>query len=373
MFPRRIALIAGTLGKGGAERQLFYQATALHRMGIEVQVITLTSGEFWESELRRAGIRITYAGRRKSPLHRLKEIAEIIRRFGPDIVQSAHFYTNLYAWYAGKKAGVPSIGAVRNDCHSEVGAHPWPIGQFSLLKPDWIAVNSQEAMRGCTIYGRRAETIFYLPNVVDTKHFVQKTGPGIREEVTLMWCGRMVEAKQPSMFVRLILKLREDGFPVRGIMTGDGPLLTRVRTLLQSGEKLAGALHIVGSVDNTAEWYQKADILVLTSRHEGTPNVVLEAMSTGLAIVTTPVGGVRDLFGECSRECIASSGTVADLLKLLQALVGDHSLRLRIGATLRKRAETLFSLDILPNHLEALYKRVLRSRGSANVLAATGQ
>src|SRR5437867_9101972 len=93
----KICFIAGTLGQGGAERQLFYVVRMLARLGAEVRVLCLTEREFWEKKIIAAGVAVTYVGRSKSRLLRLARMAAALRRFRPDVVQSQHFYTNLYS------------------------------------------------------------------------------------------------------------------------------------------------------------------------------------------------------------------------------------------------------------------------------------
>src|SRR5262249_42873838 len=67
----RVAMVAGTLGQGGAEKQLVYIANALHQAGVEVRVYSLTRGEFYESSLRALGIAPIWIGRFNTPLARV--------------------------------------------------------------------------------------------------------------------------------------------------------------------------------------------------------------------------------------------------------------------------------------------------------------
>jgi len=360
VLPRRIAFVAGTLGKGGAEQQLYYQVVTLKRAGTDVAVISLTRGEYWEAELKRAGVEVLFAGDSGSRLNRMLRVGSLARDFRPDVVQSAHFYTNIYVWFAGRCAGVPSIGAVRSDCRSEVRAHAWPMGVLCLMAPKWIAANSREAVGAAEGYGRKRESILYLPNVIDTDRFQPKRYSEAPDEIRLIWCGRMIPGKRPEWFVRLIYRLRKKGVAARGWMVGDGPLLHKIRDLVRTTEECAGCIDVVGGVTDTAPWYEKADMLILTSDHEGTPNVILEAMSSGLAVVTTPVGSVQELLGEHAGKCVAKTHDEDGLLKAVYGQIEDPAQLRAMQRALRQRAVKHWDVKTLPSRLEALYSMVVR-------------
>src|SRR6266566_9342229 len=113
--PLRVALLAGTLGRGGAEKQLVYMARALQEAGVRVRVYTLGRNEFHEATLGATGLRPIAIGRAAHPLLRLMTLTCALRHFRPHVVQAAHFYVNLYVALASRLTGSLSIGAIRSD------------------------------------------------------------------------------------------------------------------------------------------------------------------------------------------------------------------------------------------------------------------
>src|SRR2546421_4020664 len=101
----RICFIAGTLGQGGAERQLFYTLKALRQRGTDVSLLSLSSGEHWEQPIRDLGINIKWVGKVGSRAWRLGRIVSALRMKPPHIIQSQHFYANLYAVAAARVLG----------------------------------------------------------------------------------------------------------------------------------------------------------------------------------------------------------------------------------------------------------------------------
>jgi glycosyltransferase involved in cell wall biosynthesis len=114
-------------------------------------------------------------------------------------------------------------------------------------------------------------------------------------------------------------------------------------------------VQFLGQVADIGEWYGKADLLLLTSDHEGTPNVVLEAMASALPVVSTGVGDVPDLLGGGERGCLAASGDVAGLVSATEDLLRDESKRSSLAQRARDYVEREHSHATLQCHLANLY------------------
>lgn len=93
----RVGFVAGTLGRGGAERQLYYMARALVDEGQPPVVASLTRGEHWEQPIKELGVPVVWFGRSANPLLRTLDLIRALRPYRPQLLQSAHFHTNLYA------------------------------------------------------------------------------------------------------------------------------------------------------------------------------------------------------------------------------------------------------------------------------------
>jgi len=114
-----VCFLAGTLGRGGAERQLTYMLRALGSAGASTRVLCLTDGEPFQREIEALGVGVEWVGPSGSRAARLYRIIQALRRRPADILQSVHFYTNLYATVAARVVGICDIGAIRNDLSSE--------------------------------------------------------------------------------------------------------------------------------------------------------------------------------------------------------------------------------------------------------------
>jgi glycosyltransferase involved in cell wall biosynthesis len=357
----RICFIAGTLGQGGAERQLFYILRALRNQGARITLLTLTQGEFWEKRIRDLGVEIIWVGRQRSKALRLACIIATLRGIRPDVVQSQHFYTNLYAAAAARALGIREVGAMRSNGVSEVEAGGKLFGHLSLRIPRLVATNSQVAIENATKLGMPVERLRFLPNVVDTEQFTQASEQGpAKNEVRLLAVGRLKEEKRFDRFLTILADLQlRSRVKLKATIVGDGP--KRESLERQAGELglLAEVIEFSGPVADMTRVYQRADILVLTSDWEGTPNVVLEAMAAGLPVVATRVGGVGEIVRQGETGYLAEAGDDALIADSLLKLINNSPLRAAMGQRARQFVEVNHSPKRLAEILAGIYEVAL--------------
>ncbi|MEO8097271.1 MAG: glycosyltransferase family 4 protein [Acidobacteriota bacterium] len=358
MFPSRVCFIAGTLGQGGAERQLFYMLMALKNLGSQVELLTLTSGEFWEKEIRSLGIPIRWVGRHKSRLRRLFEITAAVRRWAPELIQSQHAYTNPYATATGRILRIPVIAAVRNDFISEVQGPGAPARRWGYRHAGVVAANSQGALDAARASGIPRGKLKLLPNVIDTGAFPYETR-AVRTPVHILSVGRLVAQKRHDRLLRAIARLRSHtNTPFKATIIGTGEALPSL-VAMATDLGVADVVRFAGSCKEMLAAYQDADILTLTSDHEGTPNVVLEAMATGLPVVSSNVGGAADLIRDGETGFLVEREDEPVLVARLCQLVESAPLRLGMGARGRAHVESTYSVNRLSGYLTSLYETAL--------------
>src|ERR1035441_583066 len=109
----KICFLAGTLGQGGAERQLFYILRALRQSGAAPRLLCLAQNEFWEDRIKNLGVPVTCVGQTRSKLKRLFQIIVELRKHPTQVLQSQHFYTNAYVAAAARALRLCGIGSLR--------------------------------------------------------------------------------------------------------------------------------------------------------------------------------------------------------------------------------------------------------------------
>jgi glycosyltransferase involved in cell wall biosynthesis len=354
----KVCFIVGTLARGGAEKQLLFMLRALHRAGVAVKIISLTRGEFYEEEIIRGGTAVEFVGTSRNQFLRLWEIVKILRRERPQIVQSSHFYTNIYAATAGKILMIPSIGAVRSDLNYEMNSHRLT-GQWQIALPDFLIVNSHFGYERLLKRGLAPKRVEFVPNVCEIEPIQAVDQTGKDNCASLLFAGRLDENKRPDYFINLAARLVRDlpGIALTFKIAGDGPLRARMENLAASLGLLPGTMSFLGSCERMSDVYKEADILVSTSFREGTPNVVLEAMAYGLPVVATDAGGTAAILDE-NRGILVDKNDEEDLFRATRDLILNPPLRHRLGQNGQRYVSENHSLDALENQLLEIYARL---------------
>jgi glycosyltransferase involved in cell wall biosynthesis len=173
--------------------------------------------------------------------------------------------------------------------------------------------------------------------------------------------GRLSPEKGVDIFLQACALLARNSFPFQAVIIGTGPDELALKTLarqLSLGEHVtfAGQRTITGSL------YAALDLIVIPSRTEGLPNVLLEAIGCGVPVVSTSVGAVPDVLGGTNAGCIVP---VEDPAALASAIRG--MLEKRHDPAMRQDQEKLtkrFTLDARGRALQELYTKVLSSTDS---------
>lgn len=373
----RIALVAGTLAQGGAEKQLVYMARELREAGAEVRVFSLTRGEFHEPALRALGVGPVWVGRFGSPVLRTAALALALRDFRPHIVQAAHFYTNLYVRLVAPLYGAISIGTVRSDVEHELRTNGrW--GRWLLRAPSALIVNSEAARRNAIALGIPAESLELLPNAIDLGAFdehaqVEPVSELKGDVPVVIGVGSFVRAKRFDRFLRALALARAGGAPLRGVLVGDGPEREALEELAGGLGLLPDALWFAGRRGDVPALLSRADIYLLTSEHEGFPNVLLEAMAARLPVVTTPAGDSGVIVEDGATGFVVPDDDVQAMAGRLAELARSAELRGELGARGRRRVEGCYTCRVLRERITASHRAIaerLRHRRSLAAMAS---
>lgn len=360
--------VAGTLGQGGAERQLFYAARVLRENGADVRVLSLDTGGFWEERIKQLGVPVTCIGQDRSRLKRVLRIVKHLRREPAHIVQSQHFYTNAYAALAAMLTGCKGIGALRSNGQFDMSQCGRLGGRINLFLPRILAANSRSSLEYARTHGVDRARLHLLPNVVDTEHFKPGDVNAASQSqsgapLTLLAAGRLTREKRFDRFITTVHKLRQFGLPVRGWIVGSARGSGNLRPELERQAAALGllpeGLQFLGSIADMVPIYRKSNILVLTSEHEGTPNVLLEAMAAGLPVVATNVGGVPEIVTDRQTGFLVQAEDLEAQVNVIACLLRDPVMREKIALQARAYVEANHSVRRLSACLSNLYEAAL--------------
>lgn len=349
--------MAGTLGHGGAERQLFYIASALKSEGTEALVLSLTQGEVWESRLKAIGVPVKFVGASGSRFKRLLAVIRAGGGFRPDIVQSQHFFMNGYGAITARLCRAKAVGAIRSSGVADSRDCGALFGRICLHSPHVLAVNSRAAIRALVARGCPESKLYYLRNVIDFEQFRPASDANGHPPMVL-GIGRLGPEKRFDLFLQALTQLNSR-FPVRGVIAGDGALRPELEAQASRLGLLPGTVEFLGRVTDASGLYRRASVFVLTSDYEGTPNVVLEAMASGIPVVATRVGDVPDLLGQGERGRLVAPGDLPGLVGAVGDLLGDARTRARLADLAHDYVRSEHSHGALKQQLVKLYSVAL--------------
>jgi len=214
--------------------------------------------------------------------------------------------------------------------------------------------SSQELARRLISYGAPPERAHVMYAGIDTDRFVPPPSPRAHPGPPRVFLpGRLAVEKNPLLLLDAAAELRRRGRELE-VRFLDGPLAAHVRERARD-LGLADSVVMLGTLPSIEVEYAAADVVALTSRSEGIPLALIEAMASGLPIVATAVGGVPELVDERVGALVHDHNPVA-VADALEPLLADGRLRERLGAAGRERAVRDFSVRAGVEAFGALYR-----------------
>ncbi len=272
------------------------------------------------------------------------------------MIHSYSSYTNFAAWWAALGTKAVAIGALRSDFLEAVRENGRWLGRLSARWPRTQIFNSFAAAE----IARRSKSpftpgqLYVVRNGIDLQHFraipLSTTG-----QACILGVGSLLPVKRWDRLFEAALSLKRRGFDFLVRLVGDGPLRA---SLTQQAQALgvADCVEFMGHRDHIPGLLAHATFLVHTSDSEGCPNVVMEAMACGRAVVATDVGDTPAVVDHQQTGFVVRRGDDAALVEHIATLIADRELCRRMGEAGRLKAEREFGLDRLVSETLAAYR-----------------
>ena len=168
--------------------------------------------------------------------------------------------------------------------------------------------------------------------------------------------GAFTPEKGQEVALQAFQLVRERLPQARLLLAGEGPTL-RNPGIRQACEALGDRVRLCGAVQELPEFFSALDLFIMPSRSEGLGSSALIAMSYGLPVVASCVGGLAEVVEEARTGWLIEPASPAALAEALVAAAGDRARLRQMGLNGRERAR-LFSVDIMVQRTEALYRRL---------------
>ena len=260
-----------------------------------------------------------------------------------------------------RRLGIPTVTTLHGS--SKLGGlsrvHEW-LQMLVLRRFDAVVAVSRPLAQSLPTHGVSCRRVHMLPNCwngkvptrgkQDARQFL-----GLDTAAFVVgWVGRLIPAKGADVFLDALAQLRD--LPCVASIVGDGPQ----RRVLEDRSKrlgLQGRIVFHGEVRDASQLFGAFDVFVLSSRTEGTPNVLLEAMAARVPIVASGVGGVPDVISDSEGVVVAPENPFA-LAAAIRTVYEQPSRARDLASAAERRLHTEFSLESWLSRYEAIYRAV---------------
>jgi glycosyltransferase involved in cell wall biosynthesis len=289
---------------------------------------------------------------------------DTMRRWKPDIVHCHGYRPDVLAGWAARALGLPRVATVHGFTGGDWKNHLYERLQIrALARFDGVIAVSRPIRERLLAAGVPERRIRFVPNALSTIAYEPRSAArrklGIPDDALVLgWVGRISAEKGLDVLLAALPGLKD--LPVTVSVVGDGPL----RGSLQQEAMRLGVnnrLRWHGPVEGAARLCAAYDCFVLSSRTEGTPITLLEAMAAGVPIVTAAVGGVPDVLGADEGVLVPAEDPGA-LAAAIRATLDDRPAALLKADRARSRLSRDFSAASWVEQHRSLYQDVLAGR-----------
>lgn len=359
----KVLHVVATPRMRGAERFALDLASNLATSGLPQKICILRLGP--GEKLPEASVPLVALPDEKGLVKRLSTLRSLLRETNPAIVVCHGLEPLKHVRLALLGAPKPSMVLIKIGMTA-----PW-LQHFRKLR----LLFSRWALSGvdkCVVLGHEQEKevleLLSLPpdKIVRISNArSQPTMPtGVsREDNLILMVGALSEEKQPWIAIEVLQRLHEVGTKARLRIVGEGPLRSDLESKVHSAG-LSDYVAFAGHVSDVWTHYCQSSALLLCSRTEGVPGVLIEAAFCGVPVVAWDVGDVRAVVEHGSTGLVPPYGDVDALAESMCRVLTDHDMRLRLGQSAIEGAER-FTMDAVASKYATLFRSLEEARGRA--------
>ena len=353
----RILYLVGQLGPGGLERQLYLLLRTLDRERYRPEVVVwkFREADTYVSHLRNLGIPLHGFSKPMSAPAKLIALRRLIVRKQPEIIHSQSFYTNVAAWWGTLGTKSVAVGAMRSNFTEDKKTNGFLLGGLNARLPETQIYNNfaaaKEARRRKGPFAPRK--IFIIHNGLDLREFRKLPLPA-NGKIRILGMGSLVPYKRWDRLLAAASRLKERGVDFVVEIAGAGPMRDSLRHDARDLD-VSDRIRLLGHIDDVRCALERCTFLAHTSDVEGCPNVIMEAMACGRAVVATDAGDSPALVDDGKTGFTVARGDEVALADRIATLVAHPELCRRMGEAGGEKAVREFGLNRLVEETIAVY------------------
>lgn len=367
----RIVHVMPQIAIGGAQLQL--QALIAHSDPAEMHHEVLHYSDSKDQECLRAyresGISFSRVPRdKRRPLRFVRDLARAIRERRPDIVHCWLYSGVIWGRLAAMAAGVRNIIVAHRGMElPHAGVLRW-IERLTGHRVQYLANSRACARMVAERIGVPAEVFHVVYNGIDFDRYrVPPDRDGLVRELCIppdqklvLSVGRLAEPKDYPMLLRAARRCKGQ-LPVRFLIAGHGELEVELGGLTHD-LGVADVVHFLGLRRDIARLLRSSDLFCMTSRREGFPNAMLEAMAAARPIITTDFPGVEEIINNGLDGAIIRSGDEIAFFEAVAEMLENPERAAAMGERAAAKAREAFSMEAMVRNTRQCYQSLLGGR-----------
>jgi glycosyltransferase involved in cell wall biosynthesis len=375
----KVALVISNLSYGGAERQVLELANTIDSQSFDLHLFILSKHAPLADQLRDHESRLhIVAKRHKFDITVINRLAAAFKALDIQVVHGFLFDAEIASRIAARLAGCPAnIGSERNISNRNGFVKRLIYRVTSRLLDACIANSTAGTAFNHRVTGLAESRYHVVYNGVDTERFKPRDDCELRHELSLrrdqvvigmfgsfkhqknhpllLQAAKLVTTQRPNVRFVFIGSTLQEGYKNTG---------TYKKEVIQLVEdlQLNEFCLFLGTKTDVERYYNLCDVTVLPSLFEGTPNVALESMASGVPVIATDVSDNHYVIPDGVAGYIVPLGNPEILAQKIIKLVDDERLRNRLGEQARNWAVNTFSLNQMSENVGAVYRQVLATK-----------
>ena len=169
---------------------------------------------------------------------------------------------------------------------------------------------------------------------------------------------RFSEQKRPDLWVDVAIEISTMDPSLHFLLVGDGPLRPSMQKRI-SATAVADRVHLPGNKNPVDPWFTVMDLMFLSSRVEGLPNVLIEAQSHGIPVASMPVGGAAETFKDGETGILIGSKTPTHIAKEILAFMDNKAAMALARDSAPHIAEEKFTIEAMARNTVRFYESVI--------------
>ena len=370
MAKLQLALCITDLDVGGAEKALVQLATRLDSDRFEPVVYCLgPRPEVDEAScvppLEAAGIEVQClgaTGKRQLPSI-VGRLRAVLTERPPDVLQCFLFHANMAGRLAARRAGVSHVVSGIRVAEPRRW-HLWADRLTNGMVQRYVCVSESVARFSINKARLPENKVLVIPNGIDLDAYpaatpvdMQSLGIPVGRRV-ITYVGRLEPQKSVDWLIETAGGWLDRLADCDLLLVGKGPEHQKLIAQCQK-RGLSDRVHLAGWRPDVPEILAASDMLVLPSRWEGMPNVVLEAMASRLPVLASDVEGVRELLGPNADEQTVDHGDSAAFTEKIVRIASDPALSSDLGDRNRQRVANKFGMDGVVRSYQELWESLV--------------